>query len=81
MTPDDIRSTVDGWAARAQQCQANGEREAAAVYAECTKTLARYLPAKAPEPAPKAVKPVKASTEPVEVPKGVFSGIAAKLKG
>jgi hypothetical protein len=42
--------------------------------------LQSYLPAKAPEPAPKAVKAPEPSTEPVEVPKGVFEGIAAKLK-
>jgi hypothetical protein len=77
MTPEQLRSIIDNWAARAQACANNGERAASRVYIDCLRQLSDYLPANASEPAVEAPKPqyVPADSEgPEKASKGAFSG-------
>jgi hypothetical protein len=81
MTPDQIQAVINSLTAEANRCVLDGERRAASMLRGAAKRLQSYMPVEAPQSPAKAVKPPEPSLEPPAVPKGVFEGLAAKLKG
>jgi hypothetical protein len=81
MTPDEIQSQIDALNADADRCDLDGVRRAASSLRGAAKRLQSYMPVEAPAAPVAPPKPPEPSLEPPAVPKGVFEGLAAKLKG